>query len=58
MSIGLVKVSGWLVLDGIVAIAVALNILWTGYQLWVQLSALGLLDSGHRLKIMRAFGTP
>ena len=57
IGIGLVKVSGWLVLDGIVAIAVALNILWTGYQL-MRRSALGLLDSGipeaDRLKITQA----
>ena len=56
IGIGLVKVSGWLVLDGIVAIAVALNILWTGYQL-MRRSALGLLDSGipegDRLKIIQ-----
>ena len=44
-GIGLVKLSGWLVLDGIVAIGVALNILWAGYQL-IRLSAMGLLDSG------------
>jgi len=57
IGIGLVKVTGWLVLDGIVAIAVALNILWTGYQL-MRRSALGLLDSGipetDRLKITKA----
>lgn len=45
IGIGLVKISGWLILDGIVAIAVALNILWTGYKL-MHRSALGLLDSG------------
>jgi cation diffusion facilitator family transporter len=44
-GIGLVKLSGWLVLDGIVAIGVALNILWAGYQL-IRRSAMGLLDSG------------
>jgi cation diffusion facilitator family transporter len=57
IGIGLVKVSGWLILDGIVAIAVAMNILWTGYQL-MRRSALGLLDSGipegDRLKIIQA----
>jgi cation diffusion facilitator family transporter len=56
IGIGLVKVSGWMILDGIVAIAVALNILWTGYQL-MRRSALGLLDSGipegDRLKIIQ-----
>jgi cation diffusion facilitator family transporter len=44
IGIGLVKVSGWLILDGIVAIGVALNILWAGYQL-MRRSASGLLDS-------------
>jgi divalent metal cation (Fe/Co/Zn/Cd) transporter len=39
-----VKLSGWLVLDGIVAIGVAINIIWTGYQL-LRRSASGLLDT-------------
>lgn len=43
LGIGLVKLSGWQVLDGIVAVGVALNILWTGYKL-VHRSASGLLD--------------
>ena len=38
-----VLVTGWQWLDPIIAIAVALNILWTGYRL-VRRSALGLLD--------------
>jgi len=45
LGIGLVKISGWLILDAIVAIGVAINILWTGFQL-MRRSALGLLDSG------------
>jgi len=45
VGIGLVKISGWLILDGIVAIGVALNILWAGYQL-IRRSAMGLLDAG------------
>ena len=57
IGIGLIKVSGWLVFDGLVAIGVALNILWTGYQL-MRRSALGLLDSGipeaDRKKISKA----
>jgi cation diffusion facilitator family transporter len=57
LGIGLVKVSGWLILDGIVAVGVALNILWTGYQL-MRRSALGLLDTGipeaDRLKLTQA----
>ena len=39
-----VTLTGWQRLDPIVAIAVALNIVWTGYQL-VQRSVLGLLDT-------------
>jgi cation diffusion facilitator family transporter len=45
IGIGLVKLTGWLILDGVIAIGVALNILWTGYQL-IHRSASGLLDSG------------
>jgi cation diffusion facilitator family transporter len=44
LGIGLVKLSGWLILDGLVAIGVALNILWAGYQL-MHRSAMGLLDA-------------
>ncbi len=44
IGIGLVKFTGFLVLDGIVAVGVAINILWTGYQL-MHRSAQGLLDS-------------
>lgn len=44
IGIGLVHFTGLLVLDGIVAVAVAINILWTGYQL-MRRSAHGLLDS-------------
>jgi cation diffusion facilitator family transporter len=44
IGIGLVKLTGWLVLDGIIAIGVALNILWAGYLL-MRRSAMGLLDS-------------
>jgi len=57
IGIGIVKLTGWLILDGIVAIGVALNIVWTGYQL-MRRSALGLLDSSlpedERLKITKA----
>jgi len=60
IGIGVVKISGWLVLDGIVAIGVALNIIWTGFQL-MRRSALGLLDSSipedERLKITNALDT-
>ena len=44
VGILLVKLSGWQILDGIVAVAVALNILWAGYQL-IHRSATGLLDA-------------
>ncbi len=36
--------TGWMLLDPIVAIAVALNIIWTGYQL-VSRSVAGLMDA-------------
>ena len=45
LGIGLIKLTGWIRLDGIVAIGVALNIIWTGYQL-IKRSVLGLLDTG------------
>ena len=51
VGILLVKLSGWQVLDGIVAVGVALNILWAGYQL-IHRSATGLLDAS--LQIGRA----
>ncbi len=38
-----VMVTGWLWLDPLIALAVALNIVWTGYRL-LERSALGLLD--------------
>jgi cation diffusion facilitator family transporter len=44
LGIGLVKLTGWLTLDGIVAVGVAINIIWTGYQL-LKRSAMGLLDT-------------
>lgn len=43
-AIGLVALTGWNVLDPIIAIAVAIQIVWTGVQL-MRRSALGLLDS-------------
>ncbi|NLO71698.1 MAG: cation transporter [Porphyromonadaceae bacterium] len=42
-AIGLVKLTGWLILDPIIAILVALNIVLTGYQL-IRRSANGLMD--------------
>ncbi len=44
LGIALVKLTGWMILDAIVAIGVALNIVWTGYQL-MRKSAMGLLDT-------------
>lgn len=44
MAIGLVKLTGWLILDPIIAMLVALNIIWTGYRL-MQQSARGLIDT-------------
>ena len=44
LGIVLVKLTGWMILDGIVAVGVALNIIWTGYQL-MRKSAMGLLDT-------------
>jgi cation diffusion facilitator family transporter len=44
LGVGLVHLTGWMPLDAIVAIGVALNIIWTGYQL-MKRSAMGLLDT-------------
>lgn len=44
VGIVLVKFTGWLVLDPIIAIVVALNIIYTGYKL-ISRSASGLMDS-------------
>ncbi|MDP1863529.1 MAG: cation diffusion facilitator family transporter [Thiobacillus sp.] len=43
VGVGLVWLTGWLWLDPVVALLVALNILWTGWQL-LQRSAAGLMD--------------
>jgi len=43
-GIAMVKLTGWLILDGVVAVLVAVNIILTGYQL-MRRSAQGLLDS-------------
>jgi cation diffusion facilitator family transporter len=44
VAIGLVALTGWNLLDPLIAIAVALQIVWTGVQL-LRRSALGLLDT-------------
>lgn len=43
VGVGLVWATGWLWLDPAIALAVALNIVWTGWQL-LQRSAAGLMD--------------
>lgn len=43
-AVGLVAVSGWTILDPIIAILVAVNITWTGFRI-LRKSALGLLDT-------------
>jgi cation diffusion facilitator family transporter len=43
-AIGLVALTGWVVLDPIIALVVAAQIVWTGIQL-MRRSALGLLDT-------------
>jgi cation diffusion facilitator family transporter len=42
-AVGLVGITGWLWLDPIIALLVAANIVWTGWQL-MQRSAAGLMD--------------
>ena len=44
IAIGLVQVTGWLRLDPIVALTVAVSIVWTGWRLLKE-TGLGLLDS-------------
>lgn len=44
VAVGLVGLTHWLILDPIIALLVAANILWTGWRL-IQQSGLGLLDT-------------
>lgn len=44
IGILVVKMTGWLILDPLIAIAVAVNILWAGFRL-LQETASGLLDA-------------
>ncbi|MEN9937002.1 MAG: hypothetical protein RLZZ387_3581 [Chloroflexota bacterium] len=44
VGVGLVALTGWLILDPLIALAVAANIVWTGIQL-IGRSGMGLLDS-------------
>jgi cation diffusion facilitator family transporter len=57
-AIGLVKLTGWLILDPVIAMLVALNIVWTGYKLMHQ-SAKGLIDTAipadERLEVEQIF---
>jgi len=43
-GIGIVALTGWFILDPLIAIVVALNIIWTGLQL-VNRSVAGLMDA-------------
>ena len=43
VGVGLVWLTGWLWLDPVIALAVAVNILWTGWQL-MRRSTAGLMD--------------
>lgn len=43
VAVGLVAFTGWLWLDPVIAIVVAINIVWTGWQL-MRRSAAGLMD--------------
>jgi cation diffusion facilitator family transporter len=44
IGVGLVSVTGWTVLDPIIALLVAVNILWTGWQL-MHRSTAGMMDA-------------
>ena len=44
LGVVIVSATGWLVLDPIIALLVALNIVWTGFQL-IRRSAMGLMDT-------------
>ncbi len=44
LGIGLVAVTGWLILDPLIALLVAANIIWTGVRL-IRETGLGLLDT-------------
>lgn len=55
-GVGLVSLTGWLWLDPAVALLVAANIVWTGYQLMSR-SAAGLMDSSlpaEKLEIIKS----
>jgi cation diffusion facilitator family transporter len=51
-GVAIAGLTGWRVLDPLVAIAVALNIVWTGFQL-VRRSVAGLMDAALPLQEQR-----
>ncbi len=44
LAVVIVGLTGWIILDPIIALIVAVNIVWTGFQL-IKRSALGLMDT-------------
>jgi cation diffusion facilitator family transporter len=52
-AVGLVAVTGWLILDPVIALVVAAQIVWTGVSL-LKRSALGLLDTALRAEEVAA----
>jgi len=52
VGVGLVWLSGWLWLDPVIALIVAANIIWTGWQL-MQRSAAGLMDASLPVENMK-----
>lgn len=56
LGVGIVALSGWKSLDSLVAIAVGLNIIWTGVQL-VRRSISGLMDGALPDEELRAIET-
>jgi cation diffusion facilitator family transporter len=55
-GVGLVWMTGWLWLDPVIALLVAVNIVWTGWQL-LQRSASGLMDESLPEEQVRAIET-
>jgi cation diffusion facilitator family transporter len=56
LGVGLVWLTGWLWLDPVIALLVAANIVWTGWQL-LQRSASGLMDAAISEEHIRAIET-
>lgn len=55
-AVGLVWLTGWMWLDPVIALVVAMNIVWTGWQL-LQRSAAGLMDVSIPADEIRAIET-